>query len=242
MKKIIFILAILANFSILAKNLGHRAGGGKGEYFDYLPENSLVALEASLSTIQDRSDFLYLEFDIQETRDGRIVIFHDKYIKRMISYKQNKRELDRIYDEIGASTFQRRFNNIKISQLTYEQISRLRLTNHPNELVPTLDEYLERSKEFGLIKPMSVEVKYLQTDRAKLEVIKKLEEFNNSYMKNADIVFERDYDLPYRTGFLAWKSKFKKSFGKDPKWCERIIEAGLHGVFKPGSHKNQCNG
>ncbi|WP_164848369.1 glycerophosphodiester phosphodiesterase family protein [Halobacteriovorax sp. HLS] len=241
MKKLALIILLLSSCSLFAKNLGHRAGGGKGEYFDYLPENSIAALQASLSTIQDRSDFLYLEFDIQETKDGEIVIFHDKYIKRMISYKQNKQELDIIYNEIGASSFQRRFNNIRIAELTFEQLRRLRLTNHPDQQVPTLDEYLETSKDYGLLKPMSVEVKYLQTDVAKLKVINKLEEFNNLYMKNADIIFESEYDLPYLTGFLAWKSKFKKVFGKDPSWCKRIINAGLYGVFKPGSHKNQCN-
>jgi glycerophosphoryl diester phosphodiesterase len=239
-KYLITLVLILTSINTFSKNLGHRAGGGKGEYYSHLPENSLSALEASLLELQYDKDFVYLEFDIQETKDGEVVIFHDKYIRRMISKKQNKEELDQIYSEIGASFIKRKFNLIKIKDLTYEQLMRLHLTDHPSQRVPTLDEYIEKSEELGLIKPMTVELKYLHSSKAKLEVIRKLKEFNNSYMKGADIIFEDDYDMPFRTGFLAWKSKFKKVFGKDPKWCQRVKEAGLHGVFKPGSHKNQC--
>ena len=230
----------MTSISVYSKNLGHRAGGGKGEYYSYLPENSSSALKASLLELQYDKNFLYLEFDIQETLDGKVVIFHDKYIKRMISYKQNKEVLDEIYTEINASFLQRKFNKIKINELTYEQLMRLHLTDHPQQKVPTLDQFIETSEELGLIKPMTVELKYLHSSAAKLEVIKNLKKFNDNYMKNADIIFEKEYDLPFRTGFLAWKSKFKKVFGKDPKWCQRVKEAGLHGVFKPGSHKNQC--
>ena len=239
--KTFIALMILLNFSISAKNLGHRAGAGKGEYFSQLPENSLIALQSSLQLIQYDKDFLYLEFDIQETKDGKIVVFHDKYIRRMIPYAQNAQELDQIYQEIDASFFKRKFNTIKISDLTYEQLSRLSLKDHPDQKIPTLKSFLETSKSMNLIKPMTVEIKYLKTDRAKLKVIEMMKEFNEDYMNDADIIFEVDYDMPFKTGFLAWKSKFKKSYGKDPKWCELIKRAGLYGVFKPGSHKNQCN-
>jgi glycerophosphoryl diester phosphodiesterase len=228
------------SFNISAKNLGHRAGGGKGEYFENLPENSLIALQSSLEQIQYYKDFLYLEFDVQETKDGVLVIFHDKYIRRMISYKQNKVELDKIYKEIDASFIKRKFNRVKISELTYEQVSRLHLTDHPDQRVPTLREYLEASEQFDLMKPMTVEVKYIQSENSKYKIIEMVKDFNDRYMKDADIIFERKYDMPFKTGFLAWKSKFKKTFGKDPKWCQLIIDAGLYGVFKPGSHKNQC--
>lgn len=231
---------LMSCFSVLSKNLGHRAGGGKGEYYSHLPENSLSALEASLLELQYEKDFLYLEFDIQETIDGKVVIFHDKYIRRMISYEQNKEELDQIYKEIDASYLKRKFNRIKINELTYDQLMRLHLTDHPSEKVPTLQEFISLSKDYALVKPMTVELKYIHSKESKLEVIRMLKHFNDNYMKNADIIFEKEYDLPFRTGFLAWKSKFKKVFGKDPKWCQRVKEAGLHGVFKPGSHKNQC--
>ncbi|OUR96841.1 hypothetical protein A9Q84_10920 [Halobacteriovorax marinus] len=241
MKKYLIILLSLLCYGISAKNLGHRAGGGKKEYYSHLPENSLTALEHSIEGIQYRKDFLYLEFDIQETKDGEIVIFHDKYIKRMISYKQNKLELDRIYDELGLSSSSRKRHKVKIQQLTFSQLRRLHLTDHPDQLVPTLSEFIRVSKQQGLIKPMTVELKYIRTDAAKVKVIEMLKEFNESYMKNADIIFEKKYNMPFRVGFLSFSSKFKKIFGLNKKWCKLIKASGLHGVFKARSHVNLCN-
>ena len=68
-------------------NLGHRGGG---DYFDFLPENSLATLVASLhgvgdnDPIQTRKEFIYLEFDVRETYDNEIVVFHDKLSCRLL--------------------------------------------------------------------------------------------------------------------------------------------------------------
>jgi len=237
----LIILISLFCSSISAKNLGHRAAGGKKEHYSHLPENSLTALQHSIEGIQFHKDFLYLEFDIQETKDGEIVIFHDKNIKRMISYEQNKTELDKIYKELGISS---RFfwkKKLKIKDLTFSQLRRLHLTDHPDQQVPTLLEFLNLSREQGLIKPMAVELKDIRSEASKLRVISLMKDFNENYMNNADIIFEKKFDMPFKIGFLAFRSKFKKIFGKDKKWCKLIIESGLYGVFKPGSHTNQCN-
>lgn len=241
MKSYLIIIFSLLCCSVNAKNLGHRAGGGKKEYYSHLPENSLIALQHSIEGIQFHKDFLYLEFDIQETADGRVVVFHDKSIKRMISYEQNKKELDQIYSELGLSTKLFGRKKLKVKDLTFEQLRRLHLTDHPDQKVPTLEEFLSLSKEQGLIKPMAVELKYIRSEATKLRILKLLKDFNESYMKNTDIIFEKKYDMPFRVGFLSFRSKFKKIFGKNKKWCEIIKKSGLHGVFKPGSHKNLCN-
>ncbi len=241
MKKIVLILLLIST-NIYAKNLGHRAGGGKKEFYSHLPENSLAALEQSLLELQFEEDFLYLEFDIQETRDGEIVVFHDKTLRRMVNRKQNKEALDKIAKENGFSYIKKKMNLIHIYDLTYAQLQTLHLTDHPDQKIPTLKEFLELSKEIGLRKPMSVEIKYLYTTRVKEKVIKVLEEFREDYMDSADIIFEEKYDMPFRVGFLGFKSKFKKTYkDKDHYWCNKIKDAGLFGVFKPGNHINLCD-
>ncbi len=241
MKKILLVFLLLTT-NIFAKNLGHRAGGGKGEYYSHLPENSLVALEHSLNDIQFDNEFLYLEFDIQETKDGKLVVFHDKTIRRMINKKQNIESLNIIYEENDVSYFKKKLNLLKIYELTYEQLQTLHLTDHPDQKVPTLEEFLALSKEVGLRKPMSVEIKYIYSKQAKEKAITLLRNFREDYMENADIIFEDEYDMPFKVGFLGFKSKFKKTYKDDDHyWCNKIKDAGLYGVFKPGNHINLCD-
>ncbi len=70
-----------------AKNLGHRLGS---DHLTSLPENSSAVFERSISRTNSEiplvinKKFLYAEFDVQETLDGELVVFHDKYIIRMI--------------------------------------------------------------------------------------------------------------------------------------------------------------
>jgi len=240
-KKVILVFLLLST-NIFAKNLGHRAGGGKKEYYSHLPENSLIALENSLHELQFEEDFLYLEFDIQETKDGEVVVFHDKTIRRMINKKQNKEALDIIAEENDIPYLKRKLNLIRIHDLTYEQLQTLHLTDHPDQKIPTLEEFLELSKDLGLQKPMSVEIKYIYSKNVKERIIRMLKEFREDYMDQADIIFERKYDMPFRVGFLGFRSKFKKTFkDKDNYWCNKIKKAGLYGVFKPGNHINLCD-
>jgi glycerophosphoryl diester phosphodiesterase len=88
----------------IAHNLGHKGGGGKGEYFFELPENSLTAIRASLQgwnglpATQLDSRFHYLDLDIAETFDGQIILFHDAVLsKRMpLDLPENREALSRL--------------------------------------------------------------------------------------------------------------------------------------------------
>ena len=72
-------LAYSASLVFKRQNRGHRACGGAGEAFPDLPENSVASLEAGLSgdgdqSLQHSTAFSYLEFDVQETKDGELVL------------------------------------------------------------------------------------------------------------------------------------------------------------------------
>ena len=56
------------------KNSGHRLGTSGS-----LTENTIEGLQSSLGNVS-RSDFRYWEFDIQESSDGKVFVFHDDEI------------------------------------------------------------------------------------------------------------------------------------------------------------------
>lgn len=57
------------------------------------PENTVSSIRAAIS---DKAD--YAELDVQTTKDGQIVLFHDNNLKRMA--KSNKKIRDLTYDEL----------------------------------------------------------------------------------------------------------------------------------------------
>lgn len=116
------------------------------------PENTLPAIEKALDTTAD-----YIEIDVQETKDGEVVLMHD------------------------SSAYRTTGMRAKISELTYEQISKLDAgswfsAKYKNTPVPTLREVLELCK--GKIK-LNIEIK---SDKSMPELEKKvvdlIEEFD----------------------------------------------------------------
>ena len=97
------------------------------------PENTLSAMEAAVESLAD-----YAEIDVQETKDGEIVLLHDTNLKRVTGLNAN------IWD------------------LTYEEVSRLDAgvkfhKKFRGEQIPTLGEVLDYCR--GKIR-LNIELKY----------------------------------------------------------------------------------
>ncbi len=60
---------------LFGKNIGHRLGASGTKL-----ENTIQALEGTITKVNDPK-FKYWEFDVQETFDGELVVFHDDYIE-----------------------------------------------------------------------------------------------------------------------------------------------------------------
>ncbi len=238
-----FILLFLTFISSVFANYGHRGGG---DIHTHLPENSLIVLEESLmgeNAIQFHENFEYLEFDVQETKDHELVVFHDKKLKRMIPYSGENKV---VYDELLESNHAKRasYKRLKIKDLTLEELRRFHLKGHPDQKIPTLEEYLNLAKELGLKKPVAVEIKSLHSNEGRERLLELVSDYYHEYAKDEEIIFVPKYDMPFKVGFLSFWWKFRKSFGWSPKkkkyWCNRIKDEGFHGVFVPIVHKNQC--
>ncbi len=252
--KSFILLLLICNYPLFAKNLGHRAGGGKNEYFRDLPENSLSALEASLTglngeePIQFREDFDYLEFDVQETYDKKVVVFHDKTLRRMVPFTgENKNILESIYH---SKEFKKRFLirpflfNLGIKHLTLAEIKQLRLKNSEEE-IPTLDEFVDGAQKWNLEKPFIVEVKYFYSDTARKSLIESVARFKSEYMDYITVRKTKKFDFPESVAIMGWSNKILDSFdffqGKLKRWCNEIKKVGLKGIFRPKTHQfNHC--
>lgn len=99
------------------KVISHRA-----KCFIYQYENSMDAIKDSVSCKVN-----YAEIDVQETKDGVVILIHDKFLKSMTGL------------------------NKKIDQLNYSEIKKLNtgalnVTGHISEKIPTLEQVVKYSK------------------------------------------------------------------------------------------------
>lgn len=101
-------------------------------YSAIAPENSIPAFEAA---IEHKADFI--ELDVQQTKDGEIVVMHDSNLKRIAG--KNINIWDVTYDEI---------KNIDVGSWFHSDYSKVRLS--------TLDEVIKATK--GKIK-LNIELK-----------------------------------------------------------------------------------
>jgi len=203
-------------------NLGHRAGGG---CFKKLPENSLPSLRASLAEngkrppLQKRKDFVYLEFDVRETADHELVVFHDNTLNRM---------MDR-----GAL-------KLKVRKLTLKQLQNFRFKDLPDETIPTLEEFIDTCIDLKLSKPMVIEIKEIYSVEGKEKLLALCDYYRESLKGDREIIYENNFDFPKEPLILMGFSKnCTKTFGKGEKrkrWAEILKNHNIDGVYKPAFH------
>jgi len=244
MKTLIMMMGLLLTMNAYPTNLGHRAGG---DYFKHMPENSLVILKESLTgaeggyALQFNKDFDYLEFDVYETKDHVPVVFHSSTIKRMIPHNVHNMHA---YEAIRVYRSLYPFKDLRIRHLTLQELKTFRLRGDYDQSVPTVQEFLDLCRDLKLRKPMIIELKYIFSSMGRQALFDMVKDYNNHYAKHANIIYEKGFNFGegVTTAFLGSKRNFDRSLGADPKkWCQLIINAGLHGVFKPYKHKiNYC--
>jgi len=196
-KKILLLLSIFS-LSIDAKNFGHRLGGDV-----YSFENTLDCYTKALKNLQHKKNFKYVEFDIRETKDGKIVLFHDNDITRLIPQtKHNIKVLKRVLKR-------KKFEKIRIKDLTFKEVKGLWIEK--NIHIPTLKEVLDTSIKWNLTKPMHIEVKSLNTDMVRYKLI----ELINEYSSKLDI------------SIIAFRKNFNKSFPFTPRWIKLFQNNGI---------------
>ncbi|MBL7715546.1 MAG: hypothetical protein JNL01_08770 [Bdellovibrionales bacterium] len=259
------VLSFLVFFSggdVWAKNLGHRVGAGKNEFHKDLPENSIVALNAAVTkdttgqALQDHPDFRYCEFDVQETADHQLVLFHDESLVRMLPDQEfNRAAIEMIITDpkvkkrVGKKKVE--YKDLETRHLTLAQIQSLRFGEKwkagPVEGVPTLKDFLDAAMSLKLAKPIGAEVKLLYSDQGKNEYIRLLENYRNLYALPNPPKQEKGYDMSADgVSVLAGKVAFRRTFGrvftrKRKTWCQTLSKHGFKFIYRTGAHsENHC--
>jgi glycerophosphoryl diester phosphodiesterase len=149
-----------------------------------------------------------VEFDIRESKDGKLIVFHDSKISRIVPKTKHNLKLLK----------NKKFKKIAIKNLTAKTISKLILEN--NAHIPTLEEVLQASVNWNLKKPIHIEIKALNTDKARMKLIKIVDK----YSKKLDI------------SFIAFSKNFYKSFPYPPRWIHLFQKYNLH-FYQMGRHE-----
>lgn len=143
------------------KIISHRA-----KYVMDDPENSITGIRDSIKHKLD-----YAEIDVQETKDGVVVLMHDKNLKRLTG------------------------KNADVDNLTYAQINRLRIKppnilTHKPEKIPTLEQAMAESKgKINLI----IEIKpYGNTRDLTKNVVTLMEKYD---LVNGSIIHSMSYNV-----------------------------------------------
>ena len=201
MRYVIYFLSFFVLFTAKA-NTGHRLGGDI-----YPPENTLYSFQLAIENLQNKSKFRTAEFDVQESKDGYPIVFHDvKNIARVVpENKFNRSVLGRLTKNKDIS-----FEDISISKLYLREIKALRLENDAR--IPELFEVLDAAVEFGLDKPMQVEIKLLNTDQCRMKTIETVSKYKDKININFlafQGAYNRSFPDPIRWGAVFQKSKLK---------------------------------
>ncbi len=194
-------------------NIGHRLGGDVVKQY---PENTVQGLSLFLSRYKNSSNFRYIEFDIQESADSSLFVFHDKYINRMVPVDKFGN------DGVLKSKLRSGVQKIPLSELNSDVIQKLNLTNDSVK-IPELDDIFPVLKDAEYRGKVYVEVKYITTDEGR-------EKFIRSILKYRD-----DIEIYV----LAFKTNFKKSFPDTKKWCSEFNEKRIP-VVRVGTHSKIC--
>lgn len=166
------------------KIIAHRGSSNRA------PENTISSI---LLAAEDKAD--YAEMDVQQTKDGVVVLMHDKNLKRVARVDKN------------------------VSEMEYRNIEELNVENihsekFKGEKIPTLDQVMKASK--GKIK-LDIEIKNYEDDT---ELVKKVVQSveNNNFVDDC-LICSFDYSAlvkvkklnpKIRTGYITDLNKKDK--------------------------------
>ncbi|AWI03233.1 glycerophosphodiester phosphodiesterase family protein [Clostridium drakei] len=171
---VVFLLSLLAGFKLASqqkskstgvyvtdvpvKIIAHRGSSRRA------PENTVSSI---LCSVEDKAD--YAELDVQQTKDGVVVLMHDKNLKRVSKLNKNVEETN--------------YKNIEELSVYGSNSKKFK-----DEKIPKLDEIVKKTK--GKIK-LDIEIKSYGNDVNLPEKVVKIIEDNN--VVDSSMVCSFDY-------------------------------------------------
>jgi len=207
-------------------NPGHRAGA-EG-YHEKVVENTVEALDQFCQRQRTSKAPCYIEVDIQETKDGALVLYHDveSGLNRGFPPRDVNRDVIREVEGRGVP-----WSRARIRDLTLEEVLSMKLGARSTATAPTLDVFLDRCLRLDHQLSIAVEVKDLHSDKGRYALIQNLAIYKKAMIDKYP-QGKPSYEQFGWTCLLAFPSIFAKCFGefgssKWQKWCRVFNEADI---------------
>lgn len=207
-------------------NPGHRAGA-EG-YHEKVVENTVEALDQFCQHQRPSEAPCYIEVDVQETKDGVLVLYHDVEtgLKRGFPPRDANRDVIYKVEGRGMSWLQAR-----IRDLTLEEVLSMKLGAKSTAAAPTLDAFLDRCLQLEHQFTIAVEVKDLHSDKGRYALVRKLATYKKA-MIDKHPQGKPSYEQFGWACLLAFPSTFAKCFGEFgssewQKWSRAFNEADI---------------
>lgn len=212
--------------------IGHRVGfeGWHGEQV----ENTIEALKAlhqnDSKGIYESKSLPFIEFDVQETKDRQLVLFHDATLSAAFpDCEINQRGIARLKEK-GLQ-----LESASIKDVTFEELTELHLAGRAGIHIPLLSTFLKECLSLGVRRTLAVEVKALQTDKGRQELLDLVEWYRNECGAILDQTHKslgNKYAPLGWAGIIAFPHLFASSFGefKSNEWKRWADEFKKKGV------------
>eukprot|EP00775_Hariotina_reticulata_P012603 gene12603-12734_t len=105
-------------------------------------------------------DLHYIEVDVQETRDGELVVFHDAGLSRAFPYTGPNVAA---FQKLQLEGHKR--DTALVKELTTSELRSLHVAGRPGLHAPTLADFLAALRAAGCRRPTVIEVKQIATDK-----------------------------------------------------------------------------
>ncbi|MCP3866704.1 MAG: hypothetical protein GY703_01120 [Gammaproteobacteria bacterium] len=225
---------------------GHRGGCEAGAY-SYLPENSLLCLEAGLKGLngtpplqEQRRQFSFLEFDVRQGREGELIIYHGGDKGKLFIGEHATIPYSGINREIFAR-FQTGIDarKVKVRDLTADQIQQLYLGGDYCQRVPAADEYMVQVDAMEAHSAVMVDIKDVSCnlDDTAASPAHRLVDLISGYERQ--LFFRNHPDSRkiqhQRVGFILYKGRIRYLGGASSLscWCKALKHSKLR-VYKAG--------
>jgi hypothetical protein len=180
--------------------------------------------------LYDSKKLPFIEFDVQETKDGHLVLFHDTTLYAAFPDCEINRDGLARLKEKGLEA-----EKTSIKDVTFEELSVLHLAGRPGIHVPLLAEFLKACLSLEVKRSLAVEVKALQTDKGRQELLELVEWYRSEcgafLDQNPKAVGNRYSSLGW-AGVIAFPHLFASSFGefKSKEWKRWADEFKRKGI------------
>ncbi|PSC70906.1 glycerophosphodiester phosphodiesterase [Micractinium conductrix] len=211
---------------------GHRGGaeGYDGPHCENTVEAALALLEREARE-GPLPRFPYLEFDVQETADGELVVFHDSLLTRAFpAGSANAAAIEQLEAGTGAP-----FSLLTVQDLTAAQLQSLALGGRAGVHVPTLQQFLDACDAAGARRSLAVEIKVLRTDAARQRFIDAVASFRRRAKARLDgsagAALPSCRQLGW-AGVISFPHHFAACFGEygSAEWARWAAEFRAHGI------------